>query len=217
MITLCMDIFNRFKNNVPHILFYGNVKEDIVKEIETFYPCHGYVMKLYCGTSKGIKNIRDDIKLFAKQQLSPNILFKSIILYDAEYLTVDAQYSLRRSIEIYSHSTRFFILTKQKDKLLQPIRSRFIQIYVPETEPSKEYIPYSVIKRIMTKNECVDTIVEELYSNGIYADQVVVWLSHKINNYDEAVFEFHTMSKQLKNERLCLFYLVCLFRNNKEI
>ena len=211
-----MDIFNKFKNNVPHILFYGNVKEDIVKEIEKHY--NGYIMKLYCGTSKGIKNIRDDIKLFAKQQLLPNILFKSIILYDAEYLTVDAQYSLRRSIEIYSHSTRFFILTKQKDKLLQPIRSRFIQIYIPENKSSiKEYIPYSLIKRIMVKKDAVNTIVEELYSNGIYADQVVLWLNHKIKNYDELRFEFNTMSKQLKNERLCLFYLVCVFRNNKEI
>lgn len=211
-----MDIFNQFKHNVPHILFYGNVKEDIVKEIEKFYPENAskYIMKLYCGTSKGIKNIRDDIKLFSKQQLSPNILFKSIILYDAEYLTVDAQYSLRRSIEIYSHSTRFFIFTKQKDKLLQPIRSRFIQIYIEEDKRKmKEYIPYVIIKRIITKDTSVGDIVEELYSNGIYGDQVLLWLKHKIKNYEQ----IHFCSKQLKNERLCLFYLVCLFRNNKEI
>ena len=216
-----MDIFNKFKDNVPHILFYGNVKDDIVKEIEKYYPkecCHKYIMKLYCGTSKGIKNIRDDIKLFSKQQLSPTILFKSIILYDAEYLTVDAQYSLRRSIEIYSHSTRFFILTKQKDKLLQPIRSRFIQIYIQEDNiQNKETFPYVLIKKIMTKETSIDNIVEELYSNGIYGDKIVLWLKNKIKNYDELRFNFKSMSKQLKNERLCLFYLVCIFRNNKEI
>jgi len=216
-----MDIFNKFKDNVPHILFYGNVKEDIVKEIEKYYPpdcCYKYIMKLYCGTSKGIKNIRDDIKLFSKQQLSPTILFKSIILYDAEYLTVDAQYSLRRSIEIYSHSTRFFILTKQKDKLLQPIRSRFIQIYIQEDNiQNKETFPYVIIKKIMTKETSIDNIVEELYSNGIYGDKIVLWLKNKIKNYDELRFNFKSMSKQLKNERLCLFYLVCIFRNNKEI
>ena len=174
-------------------------------------------MKLYCGTSKGIKNIRDDIKLFSKQQLSPNILFKSIILYDAEYLTVDAQYSLRRSIEIYSHSTRFFILTNQKDKLLQPIRSRFIQIYINSNVKVKPYIPQVIIKRIITKDASIDTIVEELYSNGIYGDQIVFWLKNKIKNYDELIFNFNYMRTQLKNERLCLFYLVCIFRNNKEI
>lgn len=202
-----MDVFNMFNENVPHILFYGNTEQDIVKHIERYYPpntSYKYIMKLYCGISKGIKNIRDDIKLFSKQQLSPTILFKSIILYDAEYLTVDAQYSLRRSIEIYSHSTRFFILTKDKDKLLQPIRSRFIQIYIP-FEPQKIKHSRPSIKKIIEKDEHIDTIVEELYSNGIYADQLAYYLKESSN--------FKSMSKQLKSERLCLFYLVCIFRN----
>jgi len=208
-----MDIFDKFKDNIPHILFYGNVKEDIIKHLEQYYPpkmSNKYIMKLYCGTSKGIKNIRDDIKLFSKQQLSPNILFKSIVLYDAEYLTVDAQYSLRRSIEVYSHSTRFFIITKDKDKLLQPIRSRFISVYV-SSDPPKIKVVNSSIKKILEKNNPIDIVVEELYSNGIYADQLLLFLK------DNVECNFNSWSKQFKSERLCLFYLVCLFRNNKEI
>lgn len=208
-----MDIFDKFKDNIPHILFYGNVKEDIIKHLEQYYPpkmSNKYIMKLYCGTSKGIKNIRDDIKLFSKQQLSPNILFKSIVLYDAEYLTVDAQYSLRRSIEVYSHSTRFFIITKDKDKLLQPIRSRFISVYVSD-DPPKIKVVNSSIKKILEKNNPIDIVVEELYSNGIYADQLLLFLK------DNVECNFNSWSKQFKSERLCLFYLVCLFRNNKEI
>jgi len=53
-----MDIFDKFKDNIPHILFYGNVKEDIIKHLEQYYPpklSDKYIMKLYCGTSKGIK------------------------------------------------------------------------------------------------------------------------------------------------------------------
>ena len=208
-----MDIFDKFKDNIPHILFYGNVKEDIIKHLEQYYApklSDKYIMKLYCGTSKGIKNIRDDIKLFSKQQLSPNILFKSIVLYDAEYLTVDAQYSLRRSIEVYSHSTRFFIITKDKDKLLQPIRSRFISVYVLD-EPPKIKVVNSSIKKILEKNNPIDIVVEELYANGIYADQLVLFLK------DNVECNFNSWTKQFKSERLCLFYLVCLFRNNKEI
>jgi len=208
-----MDIFDKFKDNIPHILFYGNVKEDIIKHLEQYYPpkmSNKYIMKLYCGTSKGIKNIRDDIKLFSKQQLSPNILFKSIVLYDAEYLTVDAQYSLRRSIEVYSHSTRFFIITKDKDKLLQPIRSRFISVYV-SSDPPKIKVVNSSIKKILEKNNPIDIVVEELYSNGIYADQLLLFLK------DNVECNFNSWSKQFKSERLCLFYLVCIFRNNKEI
>ena len=47
-------------------------------------------------------------------------------------MTIDAQYSLRRCIEIYSKNTRFFIIVENKEKLLNPILSRFCEIYVPE-------------------------------------------------------------------------------------
>lgn len=212
--------FTSFHQNVPHILFYGNSEYNIKKDLLAYYP-HGtmekYVLSMYCATCKGIKNIREDIKLFAKQQLSPLILFKSVILYDAEYLTVDAQYSLRRSIEMYSHSTRFFIITKHKDKLLQPIRSRFIQIYIHEDHGIKLYIPYHDIKQIMLKDLDPTETVEELYAKGIYGEQIAQWLKNKINNYEDSLFQYKTWSKHLKNERFNLLYLVCLFRNNKDL
>ena len=85
-------------------------------------------MFINCATCKGIKIIRDDIKEFAKQNTNL-VNFKSIVLYDADNLTIDAQYSLRRCIEIYSKTTRFFIVTENKDKLISPICSRFIHIY----------------------------------------------------------------------------------------
>ena len=214
------DYFTPFGQHVPHILFYGNTDYSILKALEAYYPTgtqSKYIMTLYCGTCKGIKNIREDIKLFSKQQLSPLILFKSVILYDAEYLTVDAQYSLRRSIEMYSRSTRFFILTKHKDKLLQPIRSRFIQIYVPDNPVVKINIPYNQIKHVMTKDIRAIDAVEELYGKGIYGEQLVVWLKHKVTHYDALRFQYKTLCKQLKNERFILLYLVCLFRNSKEL
>lgn len=214
------DYFKSFDQNVPHILFYGNSDYNIHKALEVYYPpntMEKYVLSMYCGTCKGIKNIREDIKLFAKQQLSPRIPFKSVILYDAEYLTVDAQYSLRRSIEMYSHSTRFFIITKYKDKLLQPIRSRFIQIYICEDNPIKRTLPYHTIKQIMLKPNPPTELVEELYAKGIYGEQVMMWLKGKIHKYDALRFRYKTACKHLKNERFNLLYLVCLFRNNKDL
>jgi DNA polymerase III delta prime subunit len=47
-------------------------------------------------------------------------------------LTIDAQSALRRCIELFSHTTRFFIIVEDKYKLLKPILSRFCEIYVPE-------------------------------------------------------------------------------------
>ena len=70
-----------------------------------------------------------------KQQTHINIhkgkLFKSIILSNADKLTIDGQSALRRSIELFSHNTRFFIVVEDKYKLLMPILSRFCEIYLP--------------------------------------------------------------------------------------
>ena len=52
-----------------------------------------------------------------------NLLFKSIILSNADKLTIDAQSALRRCIEEFSHTTRFFILLEDYNNLLKPIIS----------------------------------------------------------------------------------------------
>ena len=81
---------------------------------------------------KGIKFIREELKFFAKSHINfkDGNLFKSIILSNADKLTIDAQSALRRCIELFSHTTRFFIIVEDKYKLLKPILSRFAEIYV---------------------------------------------------------------------------------------
>jgi hypothetical protein len=95
------------------------------------------VMVVNCSHgNKGIKFIRDEFKFFAKTNIQTNygVPFKSIVLLNADCLTIDAQTALRRCIELFSHSTRFFIIVKDKHRLLNPILSRFCEIYVPEPE-----------------------------------------------------------------------------------
>ena len=48
------------------------------------------------------------MQIIAKEQ--NNIYFKTIILKYCEYLTYDSQYSLRRTIEMFSNNTRFIIV-----------------------------------------------------------------------------------------------------------
>jgi hypothetical protein len=92
-----------------------------------------FVMYVNCAHGKGIKFIRDKLKFFAKTniQTKGGDIFKSIVLYNADKLTIDAQSALRRCIELFCHNTRFFIIVEHKDKLLRPILSRFCEIYIP--------------------------------------------------------------------------------------
>lgn len=132
-----LDMFIK-KNRVPHIIFhgpYGSGKKTIVrnflKKIYNNYEdkMKDYVMYVDCAQGKGIKFVRDDIKFFAKTNIQNN-LFKSIVFLNTDKLTMDAQSALRRCIELFSHSTRFFIILEDKYKLLKPISSRFCEFYV---------------------------------------------------------------------------------------
>lgn len=137
-----LDFF--YKNNrIPHIIFHGSSgsgKKTIVYQfLDKIYDGNRHkiknnVMFVNCSHGKGIKFIREDLKFFAKTnlQLNQGIRFKSIVLFNADSLTTDAQSALRRCIELFSYNTRFFIIVENKHKLLNPILSRFCEIYVPE-------------------------------------------------------------------------------------
>lgn len=130
---------------IPNILFNGasgSGKSYIVTEfINLIYnndkeKIDNFAMFVNCSHGKGIKFIREELKMFAKSHINSNggNTFKSIILFNCDKLTIDAQSALRRCIELFSHNTRFFLTVEDKNKLLRPILSRFCEIYVPEPE-----------------------------------------------------------------------------------
>lgn len=130
---------------IPNILFNGESgsgKSTIVNDfIKMIYEgdrekIKEFVMYVNCAHGKGIKFIRDELKFFAKKNINTHCgdTFKSIILFNGDKLTIDAQSALRRCIELFSHNTRFFIIVEDKYKLLRPILSRFCEIYVYEPE-----------------------------------------------------------------------------------
>ena len=132
-------------HKIPNIIFNGpsgTGKSTIVNEfISIIYDDNkekikDFVMYVNCAHGKGIKFIREELKFFAKTHINSNggNTFKSIVLYNGDKLTMDAQSALRRCIELFSHNTRFFIIVEDKYKLLKPILSRFCEIYISEPE-----------------------------------------------------------------------------------
>lgn len=166
-------------HKIPNILFHGPTgsgKRSIVNEfIHKIYEndrekIKSFVMYVNCSHGKGIKFIRDELKFFAKTHINSNggNIFKSIILLNADKLTMDAQSALRRCIELFSHNTRFFIVAQDKYNLMKPILSRFCEIYVPEPVVNGEPVNLykhnlnEVFKMKEIKTQKISTLSKEL-------------------------------------------------------
>lgn len=130
-------------HKIPNIIFHGpsgcgkrTIVNDFISQIydNDREKIKNLVMYVNCAHGKGIKFIREELKFFAKTHINSNggDIFKSIVLLNADKLTMDAQSALRRCIELFSHNTRFFIIVEDKYKLLKPILSRFCEIYLSE-------------------------------------------------------------------------------------
>jgi len=86
------------------------------------------ILSLNASDQRGIDVIRGEIKDFAKT-IPLNNVHKLIILDEADALTKDAQNALRRTMEMYSSTTRFCLIANYPSKIIDPIKSRCAIFY----------------------------------------------------------------------------------------
>ena len=241
-----LDFFIK-NDKVPNIIFHGQSgsgKRTIVNAfINDIYngnseTIKNYVMNVNCAHGKGIKFIREELKFFAKTHINVEIngsaRFKTIILSNADKLTIDAQSALRRCIEIFSN-TRFFIIVEDKDKLLKPILSRLCDIYIPlvrineldvnlYTYGIKKTFAFSersrtlwLKKELNTFNNKIElseltNLSVKLYEKGYSGNDVIKYIEttdqlDEIYKY-QVLITFNKIKKEIRNEKILLFFLL---------
>ena len=102
------------------------------------------------------------IKNIAKTKNVNNNLYKTIIILNSDYLTIEAQNSLRRTFEIYMNNCRFILIAKSITKIIKPLNSRTLKIRCKK--PKSDDIKYLIEKTInkynfnLTENEILEII-----------------------------------------------------------
>ncbi|KAK1866343.1 hypothetical protein I4F81_008863 [Pyropia yezoensis] len=83
------------------------------------------VLELNASDDRGIETVRSAIKSFAQKKLTlPPGRHKLVLLDEADSMTEAAQQALRRTMEVYSSTTRFALACNLSGRIIEPIQSR---------------------------------------------------------------------------------------------
>ncbi|WP_188679648.1 replication factor C small subunit [Thermogymnomonas acidicola] len=83
-------------------------------------------LELNASNERGIDVIREQVKDFARIRPSNSLGFKIIFMDEADQLTSEAQAALRRTMEMYSETTRFIFSCNYSSQIIPPIQSRTV-------------------------------------------------------------------------------------------
>ena len=244
-----LDYFITVKK-IPNIIFhgpYGSGKKTIVYSfIDKIYNNDSILKKNYtmfvnCAQGKGIKFIRDELKFFAKTHINyhDGNLFKTVVLSNADKLTIDAQSALRRCIEQFAHTTRFFIIIEDKYRLLKPIISRFSEIFIPLPKLNGNYV--NLNKHNIEINTKIDTktnneidkyissitdykqlidVVNKLYENAFTVSDLINYIETKDltqiptqdreNDKTLILLIIQKIQKELRSEKMIFLFIINL-------
>lgn len=120
-------------NRLPHLLLYGppgtGKTSTILALARKLYgsQMHNMVLELNASDDRGIDVVRQQIQDFASTQsisFGAKSAVKLVLLDEADAMTKDAQFALRRVIEKYTRNTRFALVCNNVNKVIPALQSR---------------------------------------------------------------------------------------------
>ena len=164
------------KNNFPHVIFYGPPGTG---KTTTILACakHMYgesftnmVLELNGSDDRGINVVREQIKEFSQSEIFSNEVFnvnkkkhKLVVLDEADSMTYDAQFALRRVIETYTNTTRFCLICNYSTKIIPSLQSRCITFRfspIPILDHIKHVEKIVKLEKINTNAEVINEIIK---------------------------------------------------------
>lgn len=200
------------QNDIQNLIFYGPAgtgKTTLAKIIIKNLDCdHLYIN---ASDERGIETIRDKVQGFASvASFKP---LKVVILDEADFLTIQAQASLRNIIETFSRTTRFIMTCNFVERIIDPLQSRCqVLKIIPPTKKDvakhlnwilqQESIEHDINDLVPLVNQyypdlrkCINTIQLSTLDNTLKLDKSILVSSNYIDKVINALSEGSKFNK----------------------
>ena len=153
------------QGSIQNLLFHGVAgtgKTTLAKLIAKNLNCD--LLYINASDERGIDTIRDKIIPFASSMSFNDV--KIVILDEADYITPQAQATLRNTIESCSKTTRFIFTCNYLERIISPLQSRCQTFEI--TPPSKEVVTdltcrIMVNEDVKINSEAVISVIDTHY------------------------------------------------------
>ena len=140
------------QGSIQNLLFHGVAgtgKTTLAKLIAKNLNCD--LLYINASDERGIDTIRDKIIPFASSMSFNDV--KIVILDEADYITPQAQATLRNTIESCSKTTRFILTCNYLERIISPLQSRCqtFEIIPPSKTEVIEYVSDIAVEEAMLK------------------------------------------------------------------
>ena len=153
------------QNDIQNLIFYGPAgtgKTTLAKLIVQNLDCDNIYIN--ASDERGIETIRDKVQSFASvASFKP---LKVVILDEADFLTIQAQASLRNVIETFSRTTRFILTCNYIERIIDPLQSRCqtLKVIPPTKVDVAKHIAWIMgEENISFEVEDLKTVVNQFY------------------------------------------------------
>ena len=155
------------QNDIQNFIFYGPAgtgKTTLAKLIVNNLNCD--YLYINASDERGIDTIRDKVQGFSSvASFKP---LKVVILDEADFLTIQAQASLRNIIETFARTTRFILTCNYVERIIDPLQSRCQVLKI--VPPSKQDIAYHIIDILKKEDVGMGADDLKLVINQFYPD-----------------------------------------------
>jgi len=198
------------QNDIQNLIFYGPAgtgKTTLAKICVQNLDCdHLYIN---ASDERGIETIRDKVSSFASvASFKP---LKVVILDEADFLTIQAQASLRNIIETFSRTTRFIMTCNFVERIIDPLQSRcqVLKIVPPTKKDVAKHLNWLLNEESIEHNvkdlaplvnqyypdlrKCINTIQLSTQDNKLKLDKSILVSSNYI---DQVISILNTQNSQ---------------------